>query len=427
MKSLFSKGKVGVALVVAGTLAGTVAGLSAADVDFRTDINPALLYFQAYQNMPQLSEADSKHLFENWTGGAWPDRLDQRARDLLKQYDNSFKGLQRARFSKVHCDWGYDLSDGPEALLPGLAPAKRLAQTARFRTMAALDADRFDAALEDLAGALALGRNLSRDRILISALVQIAVENILSSVVMENYYRLSAEQLDQLVAVFDSAPARGTIAETIPTEDNAFYQCIRRNVEGSIAASGGDNELFWGKFEAYWNPLATDPEANRGPEPSAAKAREAAGGRTDELLKLMNEMPVYYAETARVMALPYPEYKEQAPRFFARIDESANPFIQQFFRVFKNVRPKEFSAMVRMEMVRAAAAYKRGGVEAMKAVRDPLIGGAFEFSRVEFEGVDRGFRLKSKERFRDFDEVMIFLEKPGKHFRLDGKNAGTAR
>jgi len=46
---------------------------------------------------------------------------------------------------------------------------------------------------------------------------------------------------------------------------------------------------------------------------------------------------------------------------------------------------------------------------------------------VKFEGEDRGFQLKSREKFRDFDEVMIFLEKPGKPFRLDGKNAGTAR
>ena len=377
--------------------------------------------------MPQLSEEDSKHLFENWTGGAWPDRIDERALALLKQYDNSFKGLRRARFAKVACDWGYDLSDGPEALLPGLAPAKRLAQAARFRAMAALDANQFDTAYEDLLSAFVLGRNLSRDRILISALVQIAVENIITSVAMENYYRLSAEQLDDLVKAFDSALPRGTIAETIPTENNAFYQCIRRNVEEMIAASGGKKELFWEKFEAYWNPLATDPESNKGPQPSAAQAQQAAQGRTDELLRLMNEMPEYYAETARIMALPYREYKNEAPLFFARIEGSPNPFIQQFFRVFQNVRPKEFSAMVRLEMVRAAAAYKRGGMEGLKAVQDPLVGGAFEFSRVEFEGVDRGFRLKSKERFRDFDEVMIFLEKPGKHFRLDGKNAGTAR
>jgi hypothetical protein len=407
--------------------AATMAGVGAANVDFRTDINPALLYFQAYQNMPQLSPEDSKHLFENPKGGAWPDRLDDHALELLKQFDNSFKGLRRARFATVPCDWGYDLSDGPEALLPGLAPAKRLTQAARFRFMAALDANQFDPARNDLSAAFTLGRNLSRDRILISALVQIAVENILTSVVMENYYRLSRDQLDQIVADFDSAPRRGTIADTIPTEDNAFYSYIRRKVESMIADSNGDTESFWKKFEIFWDPIATDPEANKGPEPSAAQAREAAGGKVDRLLELLNEMPAYYAETARIMGLSYPEYKQQAPAFFARIAASPNPFIQQFFKVFEKVRPKEFSAMVRQEMVRAAAAYKRGGMESLKTVQDPLIGGPFEFSRATFEGVDRGFQLKSKEMFRDFAEVMIFLEKPGKHFRLDGKNAGTAR
>jgi len=138
-------------------------------------------------------------------------------------------------------------------------------------------------------------------------------------------------------------------------------------------------------------------------------------------------MPGWYAETARIMSLPYPGYKTQAPTFFSRVAASPNPFIQQFFRVFQNVRAKEFSAMVRMEMLRGAAAFKRGGMEALQAVQDPLIGGPFEYGRVKFEGQDRGFQLKSTERFRDFDEVMIFLEKPGKHFRLDGKNAGTAR
>jgi hypothetical protein len=403
-----------------------VCGVAAAAEDFRTDINPALLYFQAYQNMPRLSDADSKHLFDSWTGGAWPDHIDDHSRELLKQYDNSFKGLQRARFSKVPCDWGYDLSDGPEALLPGLAPAKRLAQTARLRAMVALDAKDFPAALNDLQGALVLGRNLSRDHILISALVQFAMENILSSVVMENYYRLSADQMDLIVAAFDSAPPRGTIAETILTEDKAFFQYILRKVERLLAESKGDTDLFWQQFEGFWNPIATDFESNKGPDPSAAQVRQAAEGKTERLLELLREMPAWYQETARIMNLTYSEYKTQAPAFFKRVADSANPFIQQFFRVFTNVRPKEFSAQVRMEMLRAAAAYKRGGAEALKAVQDALSGGSFELSAVKFEGQNRGFQLKSKERFRDFDEVMIFLEKPGKHFRLDGKNAGTA-
>jgi hypothetical protein len=416
----FLRGKVGVVVAAAGLVTA-----SGAEVDFRTDINPALLYFQAYQNMPQLSDEDTKHLFDY--PGAWPEQIDERAKGLLKQYDNSFKGLRRARYSKVACDWGYDLSDGPEALLPGLAPAKRLSQATRLRMMAALDANDFAAAKEDLVSAFTLARNLSRDGILISALVQIAMENILTSVVAENYHQLSAEQLSELVAAFDSAPPRGTIAQTIPTENHAFYRYLVRKVNALVAESNGDTAAFWEKFETFWNPIASDPIENKGPEPSAEEVQTAANDRTDELMKLLDEMPAYYDEMGRVMALPYAEYKVQAPVLFARIQSSPNPFIRQFFRVFTNVRPKEFAAVLRMEMVRAAAAYKSGGKAAFEAVQDPLAGGAFEFSRVQFEGVDRGFRLKSKERIRDFEEVMIFLEKPGKPFRLDGKNAGSAR
>jgi hypothetical protein len=293
--------------------------------------------------------------------------------------------------------------------------------------MVALDANNFEAALDDLQDALVLGRNLSRDHILISALVQIAMENILSSVVMENYYRLRAQDLDEIVAAFASAPPRGRIADTVTTENNAFYRYILGKVERMIADSNGDTESFWQKFESFWNPIATDPDSNKGPEPSAVEVREAAQGRTDELLKLVNEMPGWYAETTQIMNLPYAEYKAQGPAFFSRVAESPNPFIWQFFRVFRNVRPKEFSVTVRLEMLRAAAAYKRGGLGALEAIQDPLIGGPFEFGRVKLEGQDRGFQLKSKEKFRDFDEVMIFLEKPGKLFWLDGKNAGTAR
>ena len=414
----------GIASIV--VMAGVLTSPAEEDLNFRTNINPALLYFQAYQNMPQLSDADSKYLFDNPMGG-WPNQIDEHGRELLKQYDNSFKGLRRARFSKVPCDWGYDLSDGPEALLPGLAPAKRLSQTARLRALVALDANNFPAALEDLHSAFVLGRNLSRDQILISALVQFAIENILSSVALENYYRLTAQELEAISTAFASAPARGTIADTILTEDKAFYRCILRKVESMIADSKGDTESFWKDFEAFWNPLATDLESNKGPEPSGKEVREAAQGKTDELLRLLNEMPGWYTETERVMRLPYAEYKTQAPELFDRVAECPNPFIRQFFRVFRNVRPKEFAVIVRMEMLRAAAAYKRSGMEALKGIQDPLNGGPFEFSRVNFEGQDRGFQLKSKEQIRDFPEVAIFVEKPGKQFRLDGKNAGTAR
>ncbi|HTG45768.1 MAG TPA: hypothetical protein VK633_14700, partial [Verrucomicrobiae bacterium] len=290
-----------------------------------------------------------------------------------------------------------------------------------------LESNQFDALRDDFAAAYTLGRNLAKDRVLISDLVQIAIENILTSIVMENYYLLSADQLDQLVAAMDAAPRRGTIADTIPTEHHAFFRYFLRKVEGLIGETNGHNELFWPRFAAFWNPLATENESGIGPEPSADRIQEAAGNKPAEVVRLLNEMPAFYAETTRIMALPYLEFKQQFPAYWTRITGSQNPFIKQLFTIFRNVRGKEFSAVVRLEMVRAAAAYKRGGMTALRAVPDPLVGGAFEFTRIQFEGVDRGFQLKSKEQFRDFDEVMIFLEKPGRHFRLDGKNAGTTR
>lgn len=414
----------GAALIAALALLPTCA--RSAEAGFRTDINPALLYFQAYQQMPELSESDRKHLFE-YRGGAWPDEpFDDRALELIRAYDNSFKLLHRARFSRVPCDWGYDLTDGPEALLGGLAPAKRLAQVTRLRAMGALDANHMDALLDDVASAHTLGRSLSTDRVLISALVQFAIENILDSIVMENYYRLSAAQLDRIVAVFDSGPRRGLIADTIPTEHDAFYGYVLRKVQSLAAASNGDNDRFWKEFAAFWNPIATDAENKAAPDPSTEQIHQAAGGTAAGVLRLLEEMPPLYQETTQVMSAPYREYRQQLGPFTTRIQTSSNPFIKQFFSVFEKVREKEFQTILRQEMVRAAAAYKRGGMTALQSVSNPLVGGPFEFSRVDFEGVDRGFRLKSKEPIRDYPEVMIFLEKPGKHFRLDGKNAGTA-
>jgi hypothetical protein len=400
-------------------------GTAAAEVDFRTDINPALLYFQAYQTLPHLSEEDENYLFRDWKTG---DELDERRLGLLRQYDNAFKLIRRAKFAKIPCDWGYDVSDGPDALLPGLAPGKRLALAARLRAGVALEEGDFKKALTEVSSAFVLGRQLSTDHILISCLVQFAIENILSMVTMENYFRLSADELDQWIAAFSAAPRRGLVTETIGgTEREAFFGSIERKVTAMVAAAHGNEGAFWTEFTKFWNPIATDTEAGAGVNPSAETVKQAAAGTGAGLIRLMGELPPLYVETARILALPYGEYKAQAPPLFEKVANSPNPLVKLFFTAFRSVRPKEFGVAVQMEMLRAAAAYKRGGMKALEAVKDPLTGGAFEFSRVQLDGIDRGFKLKCKEQFRDFDEVAIFIEKPGRPINVMGKKAGTVR
>src|SRR5437016_3682423 len=107
----------------------------------RTDINPALLYFQAFQVAPDLSPPDRDYLFDReWRGQKPPDRFGA----LVSRYDNEFKLIRQAAQSKVPCDWGIDMSPGPATLLPHLARCKSVAQAVRLRLLWALQNGRPD-------------------------------------------------------------------------------------------------------------------------------------------------------------------------------------------------------------------------------------------------------------------------------------------
>src|SRR5262245_29679934 len=130
----------------------------------RTDINPALQYYQAFEVAPDLAPADREYLVtNNWRG----QRLPAQTADLLRRYDNQFKLVRQAARATVPCDWGIDMSPGPATLLPHLARAKAIVQTARLRMMCALQEGRPTDAIEDLGAALALARNTCRDGTLI--------------------------------------------------------------------------------------------------------------------------------------------------------------------------------------------------------------------------------------------------------------------
>ena len=77
--------------------------------------------------------------------------------ELIGRYDNTFKLLRQAAHAQVACDWGLDLSAGPELLLPSLGKAKGVAQTARLRVMWHLQHGRPTEARDDLLAAFTLG------------------------------------------------------------------------------------------------------------------------------------------------------------------------------------------------------------------------------------------------------------------------------
>ena len=88
---------------------------------------------------------------------------------------------------------------------------------------------RQDDARDDLLAAFVLGRNAGSDPILISALVQYAIEALDYGTVAQYFGEFSPETLKQLVDGFDAAPARHTMAACIPSEKTSIKMDVKQD------------------------------------------------------------------------------------------------------------------------------------------------------------------------------------------------------
>lgn len=431
-------------LVVAGVSAGASGQPSA------TNINPALLYYQAFLVAPDLSEADHDYLWmTEWQGQVLPERFGK----IMAGYDNEFRLVRQAARATVPCDWGIDMSEGPATLLPHLARTKAVLLTAKFRALWALQHGRQADAREDLVAAFVLGRNVARDGTLISTLVQGAMTMIDCWTVAELFGQFSTENMQQLLEGMDAAPARRTGADCVPTE-RAFFQdwVLRRIQELQQANPGDDAKVMAGIHDLFASTLYLQKETEEpqpgqtrmagsaGPVPTALALEgssqpgnwwegltQAAGGTSAGMVKLIRDLDSFDQPLALALALPHGEYESGMEQLKAEMQRSPNPLPSLLLPAWENVRSKELRALLDLAMVRAAVEYKLHGLAAMQSVTDPWGPGPFELQRFVFQGVDRGFELKSACRVNRWQEVRIFVEKEGPPFYVGGRIAGQAR
>lgn len=389
-----------------------------AEESYRTDINPALLYWQGYGEMPSLSEAEHAYLF----AGQWQGQPADEAFNLaMSKYDLAFKFFRRAAKARVDCDWGIDLTDGPLALLPGLAKWKHAAQVARLRVQWHLQRGEQAAARDDLLAAFVLGRNAAKDGILISTLVQIAIENIMIGTIAENYHLFSRQTLEEIGQGIATAPARTTVAQCIRAERYSFPDWIIRNVQQLQAAGASEGAIINATRELLKRALS---DASSNDLTMADKVIEAAGATPAGLMEYARQLHGLYDEAEELMALPYSAFAERMPKFNEKINNHPNLMVHMFFAVFEKCRAKEFGVEISLAMLRAGIEHRTRGPAALEAVKDPVLGMPFAFRRLQVGGADRGFELRSKFDGRGFEEVLVFIEKAGPPIQVIGKNAG---
>ena len=385
---------------------------------FRTDINPALLYWQAWAQIPELSESDRGFLFTNdWRGKVLTTRIG----DLLSRYDNLFKLVGRAGKAQVPCVWGYDMSDGPEVLLPGLAKAKSVAEVARLRVAWHLQQSNQAAARDEWLAAFKLGRNLATDRILISALVQISIETICLNTIVDNFPRFQKETLSELVAGIETSPPRGTIADCIPTERDSMYGWLRLKI-ADLTAESKSNEQALEKAKLLLQLIVSTPDQ---PKPEwGNQVLAAAGGSMEGLTRYLDQLMPLYQELDHILRLPSPDALDQIKGFNQRIEKHPNLIAREFLGVFQNSLSKEIAASVKIAMFKAAVAYTQRGKAGLETILDPTTKAPFMFEPFVFQQTLRGFQLRSDFSFGGFPGVLIFAEKDGPGFYAYGKEAG---
>jgi len=404
---------------------------SARGEPFRTDINPALLYYRSFL-MPwqPMSDADRDYLT---TKQGMEQKLPERFGPVVANYDNQFSLVRQAAHSTVSCDWGLDFSDGPNLMLPHLARAKAVARTAQLRAVWDLQHGRQDNARDDLLAAFMLGRNAASDGLLISALVQYAIEALDYGTIATHFGEFTPETLQQLSDGFDAAPARHTMASCVPSEMSGFYGWMVDKLQELQKAYPNDDAKVMAGFHDCGVVSAFESVGYTNFWP---RLIAASGGASEGLLKLLHEEKPLFSRVAKIMALTEPEYEIQAKQFRADIHESHNPFITGLNLYFTGFvfasgqelqpRPREFRIQAQLAMVHAAVEYKSHGESGLKSVMDPFGNGPFAFQRFVFKGVDRGFELKSAYAGTDAPFVMIFVEKQGPAFQITGPDAGKA-
>ncbi|MEX2173391.1 MAG: hypothetical protein WD872_03455 [Pirellulaceae bacterium] len=317
--------------------------------DERTPGNAAPHYYRAIVMQQQLPKehsqlyVDKYRLWEQATGADYPK---EEVAKWLGAQENILKELRLAAH-REYCDWDFRLQDlrGLEMLsflLPEIQECRSLARTLRVKARYEILDGRPKDALETLRIGYQLGRDSAQASFLVSALVGVAICNMMNEELLllmrhsdQNYYWALAALPDPLI---DLRPAMEfemhfpqqmfpflIDAETTHRSPDEWRRLIVECMQGMGAMSGGANDS-----DGWYDELAV--AAFMAKLYPAAKEALIAGGMTRERVEAMPVAQVVAIQTARtseyafqevfkVWLLPYPEASRRIPEIEQKLED----------------------------------------------------------------------------------------------------------
>lgn len=332
--------------------------------------NAALTYWRAFALLPKLDDDQQEALRKSLDR---PGPVDKRLLLAIKSSEPSLKELHRAA-KMPSCVWGTAFEDGVNAMMPHLSKARELARLACLRAQLRFEQGQAEGAIDDVTAVMALARHAGADGVLISVLLDYAIERQAIRLIAAYLPRLDSDARNRLSQKLDLLPPRKTVHQAILVEKEVFLGWFIREL--------GTEE---GKEK-----LVRQMEESHDPGIEAIRRLPRA-----QLLKSAIEMRGFYDKLAEIALLPFQKVKK------AEADLMANPGLEgPAAKLAQSLAPGVFAARLaeathqaRLAMLKAAIAVVGHGREALgrKEHQDPFGDGPFKYT--PFDG---GFELTSK-------------------------------
>jgi hypothetical protein len=310
--------------------------------------------------------------------------VDEKTAKIIESGGSSLKELHRGA-ARSRCVWATPLEDGVETLLPNCAKARQISRLACARAHLRFQQGRPAAAIDDLMDAMTLGRHVASDRLLVSVLVDYAIERQAIGVAARHLGELQPAQLDELAARLDRLPPLTTMRQAMQSEREYLLEAFIRDLSGPNAK----DKMTW-----ILKEIGGSQDLN---------LKKVQGVSIEQLRDGLIALRPIYDEVAAMMDRP-PAGMKTPETLLAGLSPVARALGMGLLPAVVACRTSEAAHQTRLAMLKAVQAVVRRGPDALKAesLKDPYAGGPFSYEKTA-----DGFRLVSKTLDRDRKPVTL--------------------
>ncbi len=289
--------------------------------------NAALLYWQAFALLPELSEKDTK-LLNNLEKGSG-QVVD--ARSLLKGSKTAMRLISHLT-PDTPCRWEF-IENGPATLLPHLGKARLLARLLVLQAKMDVESGNPEAAVDHFARALLLARNVD-EGFLVQMLVGDSIESLVVDAARSLQPKLGAPSRARFVVALSELPARTTFARAMSYERNVFAEWMRPIMTVETE-----------KARTVLKSLGVEDDS---PELEAILA-----GTKKERMQRFEEFHAGYGKMIEASKLPLPEASKEFDRLEKAMQRSSNPLIRLMTPSVGRANEKHAEVDARIEKLEA--------------------------------------------------------------------------